>query len=165
MSQNQHQNNTHKHIIRELSYIDYKHQYLELLQQGFTIVPTDVSIQAFTDFIGNLGENHKIFVIEKELSETHPHSNQKTIIVGSITVWIEPKFIHSMGKVAHIEDLITHDSYRGQHIANQLLDHCIEYAKQKACYKIVLNCDKQMERFYERKGFTCKDNQQMSIYF
>jgi len=148
------------HKIRELSYFDYKHKYVELLQQGFTIVPSDISIQAFTDFIGTLGENHKIFVIEKEMPE-----NQETIIVGSITVWIEPKFIHSMGKVAHIEDLITHESYRGQHIATHLLDHCIEYAKQKACYKIVLNCDKQMERFYERNGFSCKGNKQMSVYF
>ena len=148
------------HKIRELSYFDYKHKYVELLQQGFTIVPSDISIQAFTDFIGTLGENHKIFVIEKEMPE-----NQETIIIGSITIWIEPKFIHSMGKVAHIEDLITHESYRGQHIATQLLDHCIEYAKQKACYKIVLNCDKQMERFYERKGFSCKGNEQMAVYF
>lgn len=149
-----------QHKIRQLSYFDYKHKYVELLQQGFTIVPSDISIQAFTDFIGTLGENHKIFVIEKEMPE-----NQETIIIGSITIWIEPKFIHSMGKVAHIEDLITHESYRGQHIATQLLDHCIEYAKQKACYKIVLNCDKQMERFYERKGFSCKGNEQMAVYF
>ena len=148
------------HKIRELSYFDYKHKYVELLQQGFTIVPSDISIQAFTDFIGTLGENHKIFVIEKEMPE-----NQEVIIVGSITIWIEPKFIHSMGKVAHIEDLITHESYRGQHVATQLLDHCVEYAKQKACYKIVLNCDKQMKRFYERKGFSCKGNEQMAVYF
>lgn len=149
-----------QHKIRQLSYFDYKHKYVELLQQGFTIVPSDISIQAFTDFIGTLGENHKIFVIEKEMPE-----NQETIIIGSITIWIEPKFIHSMGKVAHIEDLITHESYRGQHVATQLLDHCVEYAKQKACYKIVLNCDKQMERFYERKGFSCKGNEQMAVYF
>jgi glucosamine-phosphate N-acetyltransferase len=148
------------HKIRELSYFDYKHKYVELLQQGFTIVPSDISIQAFTDFIGTLGENHKIFIIEKEMPE-----NEEIIIVGSITIWIEPKFIHSMGKVAHIEDLITHESYRGQHIATQLLDHCIEYAKQKACYKIVLNCDKHMERFYERNGFSCKGNEQMAVYF
>ena len=123
-----------KHIIRPISYIDYHNNYLELLQHSFTMVPSDVSIQSFTDFIGNLGVNHQIFVIEKEME-----NDKKTIIVGSITVLIEQKLIRSMGKVAHIEDLITHNSYRGQHIASQLIEHAKEYAKQNACYKIILN--------------------------
>ena len=147
-----------KHIIRPISYIDYHNNYLELLQHSFTMVPSDVSIQSFTDFIGNLGVNHQIFVIEKEME-----NDKKTIIVGSITVLIEQKLIRSMGKVAHIEDLITHKSYRGQHIASQLIEHAKEYAKQNACYKIILNCDASLERFYERNGFI-NNGTQMSLY-
>ena len=147
-----------KHIIRPISYIDYHNNYLELLQHSFTMVPSDVSIQSFTDFIGNLGVNHQIFVIEKEME-----NDKKTIIVGSITVLIEQKLIRSMGKVAHIEDLITHNSYRGQHIASQLIEHAKEYAKQNACYKIILNCDTSLERFYERNGFI-NNGTQMSLY-
>jgi glucosamine-phosphate N-acetyltransferase len=147
-----------KHIIRPISYIDYHNNYLELLQHSFTMVPSDVSIQSFTDFIGNLGVNHQIFVIEKEME-----NDKKTIIVGSITVLIEQKLIRSMGKVAHIEDLITHKSYRGQHIASQLIEHVKEYAKQNACYKMILNCDASLERFYERNGFI-NNGTQMSLY-
>ena len=148
-----------KHIIRPISYIDYHNNYLELLQQSFTMVPSDISIKSFTDFIGNLGVNHQIFVIEKEENE----NDKKTIIVGSITVLIEQKLIRSMGKVAHVEDLITHKSYRGQHIATQLIEHVKEYAKQNACYKMILNCDASLERFYERNGFI-NNGTQMSLY-
>jgi glucosamine-phosphate N-acetyltransferase len=90
-------------------------------------------------------------------------NDKKTIIVGSITVLIEQKLIRSMGKVAHIEDLITHNSYRGQHIASQLIEHAKEYSKQNACYKIILNCDTSLELFYERNGFT-KKGTQMALY-
>jgi glucosamine-phosphate N-acetyltransferase len=151
-----------KHIIRPISYIDYHNNYLELLQHSFTMVPSDVSIQSFTNFIGNLGVNHQIFVIEKEVV-VESENDKKTIIVGSITVLIEQKLIHSMGKVAHIEDLITHNSYRGQHIASQLIEHAKEYSKQNACYKIILNCDTSLELFYERNGFT-KKGTQMALY-
>jgi len=153
-----------KHIIRPISYIDYHNNYLELLQQSFTMVPSDVSIQSFTDFIGNLGVNHQVFVIEKDVKEKDvKEKNEKTIIVGSITVLIEQKLIRSMGKVAHVEDLITHESYRGQHIATQLIKHVKEYAKQNACYKIILNCHASLERFYERNGFI-NNGTQMSLY-
>jgi glucosamine-phosphate N-acetyltransferase len=146
-------------IIRPLSYIDYHNSYLELLQQSFTIIPSEISIQLFTDFIGNLGKNHQVFVIEKETD-----TNTKSIIIGSITVIIEQKLIRSMGKVAHIEDLITHELYRGQHIATHLIEHVKTYAKQNDCYKIILNCKAQLEQFYERNGFA-KNGKEMAIYF
>jgi ribosomal protein S18 acetylase RimI-like enzyme len=163
--------NMEQYKIRELSYIDYHNRYLELLQQHFTIVPSDISVQTFTNFIGNLGPNHKVFVIEKEVPEVKHLIDtkyledipKKTIIVGSITILIEQKIIRSMGKVAHIEDLITHESYRGQHIAKQLLQHAKEYAKQNACYKISLNCDASLVRFYERNNFVNKETH-MTIY-
>jgi glucosamine-phosphate N-acetyltransferase len=142
--------------IRELSYIDYHNKYLELLQQHFTIVPSDISIQSFTEFVKSLGLNHQIFVIEKVIEE-------RTIIIGSITVIIEQKLIRSMGKVAHIEEMITHEDYRGQHIAKQLLNHVKEYARQNACYKVSLNCKPNMVRFYERNEFMNNGNQ-MVIY-
>jgi len=141
------------HTIRQLSYIDYHNQYLDLLQQGFVIEPNDISINIFTDFVGSLNKNHQIFVIEKD-----------SIIIGSITIFIEQKLIHTMGKVAHIEDLITHESYRGQRIATTLIEHAKEYAKQNDCYKIILNCDEALEVFYERNGFT-KKGTQMAVYF
>ena len=140
------------HVIRPLSYIDYHNQYIELLQHCFTIEPSEISIKSFTDFVGSLNKNHQVFVVEKE-----------SLVIGSITVLIEQKIIHSMGKVAHIEDLITHESYRGQHIATTLIEHAKEYSKRNDCYKIILNCDAALEVFYERNGFT-KKGTQMTIY-
>lgn len=141
------------YTIRPLSYIDYHNQYLELLQQGFAIEPKDVSVKEFTDFVGWLNKNHQIFVIEMD-----------RIIIGSITVLIEQKIIHTMGKVAHIEDLIVHKSQRGNNIASMLLQYAKEYAKQNQCYKVTLNCDASLETFYtERNGFM-KRGLQMAVY-
>lgn len=140
------------YAVRPLSYIDYHNEYFELLQQSFTIIPSEISINSFNEFVGSLGDNHQVFVIEKD-----------NLIVGSITVLIEQKIIHSMGKVAHIEDLITHKSYRGQHIATTLIEEAKQYTKKNNCYKIILNCNEVLEPFYERNGFTKKE-MQMVIY-
>ena len=58
-----------------------------------------------------------------------------------------------MGKVAHIEDLVVDKEYRKKGISKLLIDKCINYAKNEQCYKIILNCNKNLIKFYEKNNF------------
>ena len=55
--------------------------------------------------VGNIDLNHQIFVIENK-DTNH--------IIGTLTILIEQKVIHNMGKVGHIEDVVIDNKYRGR---------------------------------------------------
>lgn len=90
--------------------------------------------------------------------------DESMTIRGTITALLEKKIIHQGGVVCHIEDLVVHEKHRSQHIGSDLIQHVIDFAKEKGCYKIILNCNDEVESFYEKLGFQSK-NKEMSLYF
>ena len=85
-------------------------------------------------------------------------------IKGAITVILEQKMIHSGKKVAHIEDVVVDSQWRNKKVGSKLLKYAVTYAKEKDCYKTILNCSEELIPFYARHGFTTK-NVEMSYYF
>jgi len=90
-------------------------------------------------------ENHIIHVAEL---------NGK--IVGSTTLLIEQKFIHEGGFVGHIEDVVVNKEFEGQGIGMKLVLSLLDVAKEKKCYKTILNCEDKLISFYEKIGFKQK---------
>ena len=82
--------------------------------------------------------------------------NNKEVIVGTITVLIEPKIIHNGSKVAHIEDVVVNNDHRKMGIGKLLIEYAIKIARQEECYKIILDCDVNTICFYEKCGFNVK---------
>lgn len=74
-------------------------------------------------------------------------------VVGATTLLIEQKFIHGCGLVGHMEDVIVHENFRGQGIANRLIEKAINVAREAGCYKVILNCKENLVPFYEKFGF------------
>ena len=79
-------------------------------------------------------------------------------IVGSITLLIEPKFIHQGGLVGHIEDVVVRSELQSKGIGEQLVNAALEYAKNHGCYKTILDCDDNIKPFYEKIGFKRNSN-------
>ena len=79
-------------------------------------------------------------------------------IVGSTTLLIEQKFIHDGGLVGHIEDVVVRKDYEGKGIGIKLVISMLEYAKEKNCYKTILDCKDNVKQFYERIGFKRESN-------
>ncbi len=79
-------------------------------------------------------------------------------IVGSITLLIEPKFIHQGGLVGHIEDVVVRSELQGKGIGENLVYAALEYAKNHGCYKTILDCDDNVKPFYEKIGFKRNSN-------
>ena len=80
-------------------------------------------------------------------------------IVGSTTLLIEQKFIHDGGLVGHIEDVVVRKDYEGQGIGMKLVISLLDVAKQKKCYKTILNCEDNLRPFYEKIGFKKATNE------
>jgi len=79
-------------------------------------------------------------------------------IVGSTTLLVEQKFIHNGGLVGHIEDVVVRKDYEGKGIGIKLVMSMLERAKEKNCYKTILDCKDDVKQFYERIGFKHESN-------
>ena len=129
-------------IIREIEEDDLKNGFLETL-----------------DFLRNTGDldKNKANEILKKIKQNPNHiiyvaiDNKK--IVGSTTLLIEQKFIHDGGLVGHIEDVVVRKDYEGKGIGIKLVTSLLERAKEKNCYKTILDCKDDVKQFYERIGF------------
>jgi len=74
-------------------------------------------------------------------------------IMGTATLYILEKLIHTGGKVGIIEDVAIHENSRGLGIGKKIIDHLVEHAKTNNCYKVILSCSKENVGFYEKCGF------------
>lgn len=123
------------------------HQYVKLLGQ--------------LTQVGNLDfDELKIFINQSNHIYWLLYNNE---VIGTASMFIEQKAIHNFGKVAHIEDVVIREEYRGKHYGLFIINNLIDIAKNEKCYKIILDCDKEHEKFYEKCGFLNKGNF-MAIY-
>ena len=144
-----------KGLCFEIDYLsknDYSIDYFKLLGQLTSIEPENMSRDDFNSFIERLNKNHLIKIVREKESKK---------IVGSITIFIEEKLIHTFGKVAHIEDVVVDETMRGYGLGKKLL----ETAKSECdgCYKIILDCSNENVDFYKKCGYEWKGNE-MALY-
>lgn len=125
---------------------NYK-EFLELLEELTFVDSSNISYDDFCKQYDKL--NTEIYIVIDNL-------NDKIIATGSVL--IEHKFIHKLGSVAHIEDIVVNKNYRGYGIGKIIINHLIDIAKKNNCYKIILNSSNDNTEFYKKFGFTIKDN-------
>lgn len=136
--------------IRLLELTDYEN-YLNLLEE-LTIVHTEIPI-TFEDFSKQFETiKSKIYVIIVDNK-----------IIGSGSIFIEPKFVHNLSSVGHIEDIVITKEYRKYGYGKILVEYLIEVGKLYNVYKIILNCNDYNIPFYNKCGFIKKDNG-MALY-
>lgn len=115
-------------------------------------------------FIDVLGELTEVDLSPSEAGRAH--SNLMTMMNGTIFVCLEenkvlgtaaihilPKFVHRMGFVGLIEDVVVAEKSRGQGVGQMLMQRVIAYAATQGCYKIILDCNSYNIDFYKKCGF------------
>lgn len=80
-------------------------------------------------------------------------------IVGTATLLLEETFLHDCSLNAHLENLVVHDSYRGQGIASHLIDLVIQHARQDGAYKLILDCVPEIQHLYAKSWFQVRSVQ------
>ena len=151
----QNKNVSHNLILRKLDYNDINKGFFELLSQLTSAEkPTE---EEFKERVNLLKRRNveQIFVIESKADGK---------IIGTITVFVEVKFIHGISQVGHIEDFVVDKNFRGLKLGKKLMNVAKNYCLENNCYKIILDCEDSLIPLYERFGFKKKANS-MQIYY
>ena len=51
---------------------------------------------------------------------------------------------------AHIEDVVVRKEFQGRKIGQKIIKYVLEIAKNKGCYKTILDCSDDVKSFYEK---------------
>lgn len=133
--------------IREIEKSDLEKGFLESLDS--LRKTSDLDLEKAIEVLKNIksNPNHKIFVAVVD-----------DRIIGSTTLLIEPKFIHKAGHVGHIEDVVVSKNFQGRGVGEKLIKASLDFAKNKGCYKTILDCSDDVKPFYEKIGFKKHSN-------
>jgi glucosamine-phosphate N-acetyltransferase len=145
---------------------EIKQSYLKLLSN--LTETSNISTSVFMENIQEIEKSYGLITIayvgDISSTEYSDESNNNFKIIGSGTVILEPKIIRSGKYVGHIEDIVIDPNFRGLHIAQTILSMCKSYCETKNCYKVILDCDPDLQTFYEKNDFELKGIQ-MAKYF
>ena len=145
-----------KLITRRLESADFHKGFIELLAQLSTVgAMSQTQFDAQLAVVNANSDRHSVMVIEDA---------NKGRIIACATLYIEPKFLRSCGKIGHIEDVVVSSGYRGLHLGLEIIETLKKLAKERGCYKVILNCSDKNVSFYSKLGFSRKENQ-MAVYF
>ena len=133
--------------IREIEKSDLEKGFLESLDslRKASDLESGKAQEVFDKIKSN--PNHKIFVAVIDEK-----------VVGSTTLFIEPKFIHQGGFVGHIEDVVVTKEFHGKGRGEKLIKGSLDFAKSNGCYKTILDCSDDVKPFYEKIGFKKHSN-------
>ena len=143
--------NSSQFKFRKLEESDYHKNYLQLLTQLTQV--GNITPKEFSNIFGKI--QSQIWVFEDNVTNK---------IVASASIFLEQKFIHDGGIVAHLEDVVVDQYYRGAQLGKKLIDNIVEIAKNSGAYKIIADCKPELISFYSKNGFE-KRGEQIAIYF
>lgn len=142
------------YTIRKIRKEDINEKYFELLSTLTEApYPGQGEIEKMYKYIEDHKETYNVSVIVSSDGE----------VVGTGTLLIEKKFIRSLGSVGHIEDIVVSKSHQGKGLGKMMINHLTEKAGEKNCYKVILACSEENQKFYEKCGFKKKEVM-MAIY-
>lgn len=106
----------------------------------------ETTLQTFTDrfnWMKNSGVYYVIVCCEKETGK----------LVGTATLIVEYKFIHSCADRGRVEDVVVDESCRGKALGKLLVESCTALSKKLGCYKTSLECSVKNSPFYGKMGY------------
>jgi len=91
--------------------------------------------------------------IENQQTKIYVAINQEKWIIWSISLLLEQKFFRWWWLAAHIEDVVIRKWFEWLGIWNKLIQQAISTAKSQNCYKIILDCDQSLSKYYQKFWF------------
>lgn len=133
-------------ILREIKEEDFSNGFFETLSNLSEVGMISNRTEQAKEILKRISKDKNYRIIIAEDKKNHQ-------VIGTATLLIEQKFIHNGGKAGHIEDVVTRREYEGRGVAKEIIKELINIAKENECYKIILDCDEKVIKFYEKIGF------------
>ena len=77
-------------------------------------------------------------------------------VVSTCYAAVIPNLTRNCRGICFIENVVTDKKYRNRGLASRVIDMAVGFAKERRCYKVILQSGKartEAHRFYERMGF------------
>jgi bifunctional UDP-N-acetylglucosamine pyrophosphorylase / glucosamine-1-phosphate N-acetyltransferase len=133
-------------MMTDVQLVEYMSCLSELTTVGLDSTDNPHNITMVREYLGKYSDNicKHIFVLEYDGR-----------IVGTFSVLVEPKIIHAMSSVAHVEDVVILSEFRKLGLGRMLLDIVKNFCKgyKLPIYKIILECSDDVIGFYESNEF------------
>ncbi|MGT2666382.1 GNAT family N-acetyltransferase [Streptococcus rifensis] len=126
----------------------------------------DSDLSSLLDLYRQLDENADQCAIEQSEKAWNGIKNNSNIqyfgavengkVVSTCYAVYIPNLTRGNRGICFIENVITDKEYRKRGLASHVIDMAIEFAKERHCYKVILQSGitrKGAHRFYEYKGF------------
>jgi glucosamine-phosphate N-acetyltransferase len=84
-------------------------------------------------------DNHFLVVLEN-----------KNEVIGTGQLIIQMNLSHNGSPSSHIENIVVDKNARQKGIGKKIVTFLIEKSKELKCYKVVLNCKKELIPFYQK---------------
>lgn len=84
-------------------------------------------------------------------------------LLGTALLLVQQNLSHGGRPYAHLENVVTDIRHRRKGIGLAMVKYLIERAKEKGCYKVILNCETKNISFYEKCGFCITGEVEMRI--
>ena len=81
---------------------------------------------------------------------------------GDGTVFIERKFLRGLSSVGHIEDIAVDKSQQGKKLGLRIINALTLISESHSAYKTILNCSDSNVPFYEKCGYSKKENEMVA---
>ncbi|PWY90473.1 acyl-CoA N-acyltransferase [Aspergillus sclerotioniger CBS 115572] len=130
--------------IRPVRRSDYQRGYLDVLRVLTTV--GDITEEQWNqryDWISSRNDEYYLLVV----------CDGEDRIVGTGSLIVERKFIHSLGMVGHIEDIAVEKNQQGKKLGLRIIQALDFVAAKVGCYKSILDCSETNEGFYLKCGF------------
>lgn len=126
-------------IVIDIMHKKYMEQVIFLLKNMSTYTPNLEQYEdIWKDFISQNNVHSIVALIDKQ-------------VVGYGSIVIETKI--RGGKVGHVEDIISHPCFRKKGVGKKIIYSLFEIAKTSNCYKIIIQCNTENLKFYEKHGY------------
>ncbi|KAL2042684.1 hypothetical protein N7G274_004443 [Stereocaulon virgatum] len=133
-----------KYTMRPLQRSDYAAGVLDVLKVLTTV--GDITEEAWTeryDWMAKRGDEYFVLVV----------CDGSGKCVGTGCVFVERKFIHNLGLVGHIEDIVVNKDQQGKKLGLRIIEALDYIAEKVGCYKTILDCSETNEGFYVKCGY------------
>lgn len=137
---------------------------IELIKEQYLLLLSELTSTSYIEtnlFLKNIERISEIgYIIVGVITD----SSNNIEIIASGTIIIEPKIIRGGKNVGHIEDIVVAKHMRNKGITCKIINILKLFARERNCYKVILDCNNELKNFYIKNGFHIK-GVQMSDYF